>query len=357
MTYIILIGKIMTQKNMNIVSIDDNENNLFLIEVLCKELELNVKSFSDPVEGLLYVISNEIDMIIIDYMMPDLNGIEFIKEYREKNKKVPIIMVTAAGNDDNVHNEAFVVGVNDFLSKPVNSTLFKARVLNLLKLYQNSLLLEDKAKLLSNEVEKATQNLIQREHETLQILGKTAEYKDPETASHVARVAHYSKLLALKYGLDEKDQDIIFYASPFHDLGKVGIDDKILLKPGKLDNAEFDIMKTHSQIGYDILKNSNSEYLKAGAKIAITHHEKYNGLGYPNKLKGEEIDIFGRIVAVVDVFDALTSVRPYKKAWEFDDAINLLKEESGIHFDPKLVELFIENIEDVKSIFKSFKEV
>ncbi|MEA2017373.1 MAG: response regulator [Campylobacterota bacterium] len=347
----------MDQKNMKIVSIDDNENNLFLIEALCSELELKVTSFTDPVEGLLYTISNDIDMIIIDYMMPDLDGIEFIKEYRQKNQTVPIIMVTAAGNDENIHNEAFIVGVNDFLSKPVNATLFKARVLNLLKLYQNTMLLEDKAKHLSYEVDKATNSLIQREHETLQILGKTAEYKDPETASHVARVAHYSKLLALKYGLNQQDQDIIFYASPFHDLGKVGIDDKILLKPGKLDNDEFDIMKTHATIGYEILKNSNSEYLKAGASIAITHHEKYDGSGYPNNLKGDDIDIFGRIVAVVDVFDALTSTRPYKKAWKFDDAVDLLKKESGKHFDPQLVTLFIENIDEVKSIFNSFKEV
>lgn len=264
-------------------------------------------------------------------------------------------MITAA-NVQEIHNEAFQAGANDFLNKPVNSTLFKARVLNLLNLYKNTLLLEDKAKLLEEEVLKATKKLIDREHETLSILGKTAEYKDPETASHVSRVAHYSKMLAREYGLSPKEQDIIYFASPFHDLGKVGIEDDILLKPGKLDNNEFETMKTHPSIGYEILKNSNSEYLQAGAIIAITHHEKFDGSGYPKGLKGEDIHIYGRIVAIVDVFDALTSHRPYKKAWSFDNALNLLIEEKGKHFDPKIIDLFIENIDEVKDIYNSFKE-
>jgi putative two-component system response regulator len=341
---------------MKIVSIDDNENNLFLIEAICSEMGLNVISFSDPLEALMYVLQNHTDMILIDYMMPNLNGLEFVKEFRNTNKTIPIVMITAAGDDDNIHKDAFEFGVNDFLKKPVNSVLFKARVLNLLNGYQNRMLIEDKAKLLESEVKKATQRLIQREHETLNILGKTAEYKDPETASHVARVAHYSKLIARELGLDEKEQELIFYAAPFHDLGKVGIEDKILLKPGKLDNEEFDIMKTHAMIGYEILKDSNSEYLQSGAQIALTHHEKYNGRGYPKGLVGDEIPIFGRIVAVVDVFDALTSNRPYKKAWSFEDALNLLKEESGQHFDPKIVDIFINNVDEIKEIYNSFKE-
>ncbi len=289
-------------------------------------------------------------------MMPNLNGLEFVKEFRNTNKTIPIVMITAAGDDDNIHKDAFEFGVNDFLKKPVNSVLFKARVLNLLNGYQNRMLIEDKAKLLESEVKKATQKLIQREHETLKILGKTAEYKDPETASHVSRVAHYSKLIARELGLDEKEQELIFYAAPFHDLGKVGIEDKILLKPGKLDDEEFDIMKTHAMIGYEILKDSKSEYLQSGAQIALTHHEKYNGRGYPKGLVGDEIPIFGRIVAVVDVFDALTSNRPYKKAWSFEDALNLLKEESGQHFDPKIVDIFINNVDEIKEIYNSFKE-
>ena len=267
----------MNFKSMKIVSIDDNENNLFLIESICMEMELQVRSFSEPLEALMYVLQNQVDMILIDYMMPNLNGLEFIEEYRKKIKNVPIIMITAAGDDENIHKRAFELGANDFLSKPVNSVIFKARTINLLTNYQNQILLEDKAKLLEKEVEKATENLLKREHETLTILGKTAEYKDPETASHVARVAYYSKLLAKGYGLSEKEQDILFYSAPFHDLGKIGIEDKILLKPAKLTPEEFETMKSHAKIGYEILKNSQSEYLQAGAIIALTHHEKVNG--------------------------------------------------------------------------------
>ncbi len=346
----------MSFDNLKVVSIDDNKNNLFLIESICLDLNLNLKSFSEPLDALLYVLKNPVDMILLDYMMPNLNGLEFIKEFRKNKKNVPIIMITSVGDDIGIHKEAFDLGANDFLNKPVNAIIFKARVLNLLSNYQNRMLIEDKAKLLESEVKKATRRLVKREHETLRVLGKTAEYKDPETASHVARVAHYSKLLAKGYGLDEKEQDIIFYAAPFHDLGKVGIEDKILLKPGKLDDEESIIMKTHARIGYEILKDSKSEYLQAGAIIALSHHEKFDGTGYPNSLKGEDIDIFGRIVAIADVFDALTSNRPYKKAWSFDDALNLLKKESGKHFDPKLVNIFIENIDEVTKIYKLFEE-
>lgn len=346
----------MSFENMQIVSIDDNENNLFLIEAIFSDMDLHVKSFADPLDALVYCLQNPVDMILTDFMMPNLNGLQFIEEFRKTKKHIPIVMITAIGDDENVHKQAFDLGANDFLNKPLNAVIFKARVFNLLTNHQNRILLEDRTKLLQSEVEKATKNLLDREHETLQILGKTAEYKDPETASHVARVARYSRLLAKEYGLSEKDQDIVFYAAPFHDLGKVGIEDKILLKPGKLDEEEYKIMKTHAQIGYDILKDSKSEYLQAGAAIAISHHEKWDGSGYPNGLKGENIHIFGRIVAIADVFDALTSFRPYKKAWSFEDALKYLDEKSGIDFDPQMVNIFKEKIEDVKVIYKQFSE-
>jgi response regulator RpfG family c-di-GMP phosphodiesterase len=342
--------------SMKIVSIDDNQNNLFLIEAICSDMGLNIKSFDDSLNALVYCLQNEVDMILVDFMMPNLNGLQFIEEFRKNKKHIPIVMITAVGDDENVHKKAFDLGANDFLNKPVNAVIFQARILNLLTNHQNRILLEDRAKLLQQEVEKATKSLVDREHETLQILGKTAEYKDPETASHVARVARYSKLLAKEYGLSPKEQDIIFYAAPFHDLGKVGIEDKILLKPGKLDEDEFKIMKTHAQMGYEILKYSKSEYLQAGAVIALTHHEKWDGSGYPNGLISENIHIFGRIVSIADVFDALTSFRPYKKAWSFDDALKYLDEKSGKDFDPKMVQIFKDKIDEVKEIYNSYLE-
>ncbi len=336
------------------VSIDDSEQNLMLLEAYANHIDLNVKNFSDSQQALDFILHNDIDIIFVDYMMPKLNGLELIKKFRETNISTPIIMITAAGED--IKLDALKAGATDFLNKPLDLSEFTLRTQNLLKLREAQLLVEDKAKLLQKEVEKATQELINREHESLIVLGRTAEYKDPETASHVARVANYSKILAKAYGLSVEIQDTIYYASPFHDIGKVGIADNILLKPAKLTDDEFEIMKTHAQIGYSILKETKSKYLKMGALIALTHHEKYNGKGYPNNLKGESIPIEGRIVAIADVFDALVSIRPYKKAWSFDEALDLLQKESGEHFDPKLVLLFVEHIDAIKEIYNQFQE-
>mgnify|MGYP001237287065 CR=1 FL=1 len=343
----------MNFKNINIVSIDDNENNLYTVELLCEEMNLNVTSFQEPKEALSYCLKNDIDIILIDFMMPDINGLEFIERFRKIKYYIPIIMITAAGDDENIHKAAFDLGVSDFLNKPINPMIFEVRLMNVISNYLDTQLLESKAKLLEKEVTKATQDLINREIETLKILAKTASYKDHITAAHVTRVSHYSKLLAKEYGLTEKEQDLIYYAAPFHDLGKVGIEDKILLKPGKLTGDEFEIMKTHSIKGYEILKDSKSDYLKAGASIALTHHEKYDGSGYPYGLKAEDIHIYGRIVAIADVFDALTSTRPYEKAWSFEDAINYLFEERSKHFDPVLIDLFLKNKKKVKKIYTS----
>ena len=346
----------MNVENMRIISIDDNKTNLLIIESYAKILNLEIESFLNPKEALEASFEKEYDLVIVDYMMPEINGLEFIQSFRQNNQNTPIIMLTAVGDDMNLQIKALEYGANDFLSKPINAPAFKARIINMLKLRKSQLLLQDKALLLQDEVKLATIRLKESEYETLQMLGKTAEFKDPETNAHTQRVAYYCKLLARAYGLDENLQDIIFYASPFHDLGKIGIPDNILLKPGKLDDDEFSIMKNHAKIGYEILKGSKSKYLKAGGVIAYNHHEKYDGTGYPNGLKGESIPIFGRITAVADVFDALTSSRPYKKAWSLEEAFDFLIEEKSVHFDPKLVDLFLENKNEVINIHNKFKE-
>ena len=346
----------MNVENMRIISIDDNKTNLLIFESYSKILNLEIESFLIQKEALEASFEKEYDLVIVDYMMPEINGLEFIQSFRQNNQSTPIIMLTAVGDDMNLQIKALEYGANDFLSKPINAPAFKARIINMLKLRKSQLLLQDKALLLQDEVKLATIRLKESEYETLQMLGKTAEFKDPETNAHTQRVAYYCKLLATAYGLDENLQDIIFYASPFHDLGKIGIPDNILLKPGKLDDDEFSIMKNHAKIGYEILKGSKSKYLKAGGVIAYNHHEKYDGTGYPNGLKGESIPIFGRITAVADVFDALTSSRPYKKAWSLEEAFDFLIEEKSVHFDPKLVDLFLENKNEVINIHNKFKE-
>lgn len=341
---------------MRVVSVDDNANNLLLIEAYCKQMGLSVKSFLQPAEALMHLHDEVADLVITDYMMPDMNGIELTQEIRKFDKTLPVVMVTAVGRDEAVHTDALEAGANDFLLKPINAAQFQARVGNLLKLRKSELLVKDRAALLENEVAKATQKLIDREHETLMLLGKTAEYRDPETAAHVQRVAHYSRMLARLKGLSEHQQDIILYASPFHDIGKVSTPDAVLLKPGKLTDEEYEIMKQHAYAGYELLRNATSDYLKAGSIIALTHHEKFDGTGYPKGLKGTMIPLMGRIVAVVDVFDALTSSRPYKKAWPLEDAFAFLQDQAGKHFDPELVELFVGAKKEVLEIFHRYQE-
>jgi PAS domain S-box-containing protein len=196
----------------------------------------------------------------------------------------------------------------------------------------------------------------QTQHEMLSLLGEVGESRSQETGNHVRRVAKYSKLLGELYGLEDEELRLIYSASPMHDIGKIGIPDAILLKPGKLDFDEYEIMKTHSKIGYDILKNSNRPLLQSAAIIAHAHHEKWNGSGYPNGLSGEQIHIYGRIIALADVFDALSCERVYKKAWPMDKIIELIVNERGKHFDPTLVDMFMANIEQFTEIAARFKD-
>lgn len=336
------------------VYIDDEPVNLMLVEAYGAEFNLNIKTFEDPNEGLEYIFNNEIDILYTDYMMPKIDGIELITKFREKYKEIPVVVITAIGDDQELKIKALEVGATDFLTKPIDMTEFKARSINLLTLRVAQLKLKDRALLLESEVKKATAEIQEREHESLMVLGRAAEYKDAETANHTLRVAHYSKLLAKYYGLDEMKQKIIFYASPFHDIGKVGIADGILLKEGRLTPDEFSIMKKHVYIGAEILRDTKSPYLIEGGIISLNHHEKYDGTGYPEGKVGEEIPLSARIVAIADVFDALTSVRPYKQSWTFQEAILLLVKEKNSHFDPKLVDIFIENINEVKKIHNDF---
>lgn len=341
-------------ENLKAVYIDDEPVNLMLVEAYGMEFNLNIKTFNDPKEGLDYILNNNIDILYTDYMMPHIDGIELIEKFREINEDTPVVVITAVGDDQELKIKALKVGATDFLTKPIDMTEFKARSLNLLTLRNAQLKLKDKALLLEDEVKKATAEIQKREHESLMVLGRAAEYKDAETANHTLRVAHYSKLIAKYYGLDELKQEIIFYASPFHDIGKVGIADGILLKEGQLTKDEFTIMKNHVNIGGEILKDTKSPYLIEGGIIALNHHEKYDGSGYPEGKIAEEIPLSARIVAIADVFDALTSRRPYKRSWSFEEAFVLLKEEKNSHFDPKLVDIFVEHIDEVKEIHDDF---
>ncbi len=207
------------------------------------------------------------------------------------------------------------------------------------------------------EIVKLNEEIEETQREIIYAMGEIGETRSKETGNHVKRVALYSKELALLYGLQLKEADILHMASPMHDIGKVGIPDAILNAPRKLTKEEFVVMKTHAQLGYDMLKHSNKPILKAAAIVAGEHHEKWDGSGYPKSLQGEEIHIYGRITAVADVFDALGSERVYKKAWELEKILELFKEQSGRHFDPQLVELFLSNLDTFTAIRDKFKDL
>ena len=341
---------------MKIVIVDDTPLNLLLMVKLVDRLPgVESHGFESPQEALTWCAHTEPDLIIVDYMMPDIDGLEFIRRVRasHKHEDVPILMVTA-NNERGVRYEALECGANDFLTKPIDAHEFEPRVRNMLKLREAHLATRQRAETLSVAVRKATAAILDRERETITRLARAAEFRDPETGAHIQRMSHYSAIIARRMGLGTELADALLLAAPMHDVGKLGIPDTILLKPGRLTVEEFEVMKRHPLIGHDILKDSASEVLRLGARIALSHHEKFDGTGYPQGSVGEAIPLEGRIVAVADVFDALTSSRPYKPAWPFARAIALLREGRGSHFDARCIDAFLSSWDEVLDIHTRF---
>lgn len=343
---------------MNVVIVDDTQINVTLMQALINRIEgCKPLGFTDSVAGLQWCIDGNPDLVIVDYMMPAPDGIEFIRRLRAVPTKaeVPILMVTA-DHEKEVRYRALETGANDFLTKPIDRIEFTSRVKNMLAIRRSHLALSDRAAWLAAEVAHATAEIREREREAVFRLARAAEFRDPETGAHIQRMAHYSRLIAAGIGLDAAQQELILEAAPMHDVGKLGTPDAILLKPGKLSPEEFAVMKQHATIGWEILRDSAAPMLKTAAEIAYTHHEKFDGSGYPRSLQGEDIPLFGRIVAVADVFDALTSARPYKPAWEFDRAWEFIHANSGLHFDPRCAEAFLARREEVLAIRAQFRD-
>ena len=341
---------------MKIVIVDDTPLNLLLMVKLVDRLPgVESHGFESPQEALTWCAHTEPDLIIVDYMMPDIDGLAFIRRVRasHKHEDVPILMVTA-NNERGVRYEALECGANDFLTKPIDAHEFEPRVRNMLKLREAHLATRQRAETLSVAVRKATAAILDRERETITRLARAAEFRDPETGAHIQRMSHYSAMIARRMGLGADFADALLLAAPMHDVGKLGIPDTILLKPGRLTVEEFEVMKRHPLIGHDILKDSASEVLRLGARIALSHHEKFDGTGYPQGSVGEAIPLEGRIVAVADVFDALTSSRPYKPAWPFARAIALLREGRGSHFDARCIDAFLSSWDEVLDIHTRF---
>ncbi|WP_166425612.1 two-component system response regulator [Paraglaciecola sp. 20A4] len=305
----------------NILVVDDEPANLRVLKKILGELYRLTFAKSGE-EALRLVAREQPDLILLDVMMPSMTGFEVCQALKSNplSKRIPVMFVTAL-NDEVDEAKGFEVGAVDYITKPVSPAVVKARVRTHLSLVQ------------ADELRRTRLQVIQR-------LGRASEYKDNETGTHVLRMSHFSQVLALAYGLSANAADDLLHAAPMHDIGKIGIPDSIMLKPAKLTDEEFAIMKTHPEIGAEILGDSDSGLIELAKIVSLTHHEKWDGSGYPRGLKGEDIPLEGRIVAIADVFDALTSKRPYKEAWSIEKAVEFIHSQSGIHFDPALVILF-----------------
>mgnify|MGYP001818731235 FL=1 len=336
-----------------VVIVDDQSTGRKILGQIIRDIDpgLEVIAFSSPIEALELIRTRTPDLVLTDYKMPIMDGVQFIREIRAISscRDLPVVVVTVV-EDKKIRYQALDAGATDFLTRPIDQYECKVRCKNLLTLRHQQKIISNRTKWLEEQVALGTYEIQAREHETLLRLAKAGEYRDEGTGNHVLRIAHYSRLLAEALQLSQRICEDIELAAPMHDIGKVGIPDRILLKEGPLDEREMEIMKEHPVIGYEILKDSPSRYITLGAEIALSHHEKYDGTGYPNGLKGEDIPLAGRIVAVADVYDALTTRRPYKDAWPIEDAVAYIRNASGTHMDPDVVEAFLENLDKVTEI-------
>ncbi len=337
-----------------VLILDDQSTGRTILSRVVSGISDNIKVHESrsPIDALVWASQNEADLVLVDYLMPEMNGIDFIRQLRTLHayEHVPAIMITIKQDMDTRYS-ALNAGVTDFLTKPVDMHECLARCRNLLTLRHQQLVLQDKSKTLEKMIAQATDEVHSREKETLIRLARAGEYRDFDTARHLSRMSQYSKLIAKTIGLSKEDVELVELASPLHDIGKIGTPDSILLKRGALTDEEIVIMRQHPIIGHDILQASPSKYLQMGSEIALAHHEKFNGQGYPYGVSGEDIPLSARIVSVADVFDALTTVRPYKLAWTIDAAFEYMVKESGKHFDPEILKAFLSERTAIESIY------
>jgi putative two-component system response regulator len=341
-----------------ILIVDDDRLALALLEHLLSGLGgCRALCFAGGQDALAWCDGQVPDLVITDHQMPGITGLDLIARLREeqRTREVPIMMISAA-EDREVRYQALELGANDFLGKPIDAPEVKVRTRNMLSLRRAQRSLATRSELLAEEVRRATSIIAAREQETILRLSRAAEYRDWETGSHIMRMAHFARVIAEQLGLPQAQQEAIFYATPMHDIGKIGVPDYILLKPGRLDDAEFAMMKKHTMIGYKILHDSSSDLLQLAAEIAISHHEHLDGSGYPQGSKGAAIPLPGRIVAVADVFDALTSDRPYKREWQVEAALATMKQKAGTHFDPECVQAFMRGLDAIIKVRSDFQD-
>ncbi|MBL6995455.1 HD domain-containing phosphohydrolase [Desulfobacula sp.] len=352
------------EKKSLILVVDDEDRNRRLMEALLVPLGYEVIFASDGHAALQKVNDTPPDVILLDIMMPGLNGFEVAKKLKadEKTRIIPVVMVTML-QDVESRIKSLEAGADDFLSKPVDASELKARVSSSLQVKAYHDHMRNYQKELETAVAKRTEELRQAFEaiktaslDTIYRLSRASEYKDEDTGAHIKRMCSYSAAVAHQMGLGKDEVENIRYAAPMHDAGKIGIPDKVLLKPGKLDPGEWKTMKQHTSIGGKILGGSDSEYIKRAEVIALTHHEKWDGSGYPRGLKGTDIPLAGRITAIADVFDALMSKRPYKEPFSLEKSFAIIQEGKGSHFDPEVVEAFFAIEKEILVIKETFRD-
>lgn len=327
-----------------ILIVDDTPENITILSKILSEY--NIKAANNGIKAIEIASRFNPDVILLDIMMPEMDGYTAIKHLKRdpNTKNIPVIFITAMSEVSD-ETRGFELGAVDYITKPISPPVVISRVKTHLKLY-------DQNRALEHIVSERTRELNDSRLEIIRRLGLAAEYKDNETGMHVIRISFYCKTIATACGMSNEWVDLIFNASPMHDIGKIGIPDHILRKPGRLNAEERAIMERHAEIGAKIIGNHDNILLETARTVALTHHEKWDGSGYPHGLKGEEIPLTGRIVAIADVFDALTSKRPYKEAWSLEKSVAHIKEESGRHFDPALVAVFIERLDEILALAK-----
>jgi len=326
-----------------ILIVDDIPQNISLLNAALLD-DYIIKAATGGAKGIEICLSMPIDLILLDVMMPGMDGFETCRRLKEhpQTSAIPIIFVTAKGEVKD-ESTGFAIGAVDYINKPISAAIVRARVKTHLALYNQNRTLE-------KLVHERTAELNKTRLEILHRLGSAGEYRDNETGQHVGRVCHYSRIIAQALALSESEAELIYNAAALHDTGKIGIPDSILFKPGKLDEDEWKVMRTHCEIGEKIIGSGQNRLLKAAATVALTHHERWDGSGYPSGLKGGDIPLYGQIVSIVDMFDALTSQRPYKIPWPVADAVAEINRCRGGHFDPEIVDAFMAKILELTAI-------
>jgi len=367
-----LVADMASKKNLKMTTeISDDLPDIEADELKVKEIIYNLLSNAvkfTPEGGKIgmkarkKLSENVIDLVLLDVIMTDMDGFEVTRKIRQDdaNRFLPVILVTALHEIEN-RVRGIEAGCDDFLSKPFDKTEMLARVRSLLKVKSyNDIMkkykreLESKAAERTEELKRACEDVKNVSLETIQKLSKASEYRDEFTGTHIKRMSRYSEAVSRRLGLSDSAVEAILYGSSMHDLGKIGIPDYILMKPSKLEPDEWEIMKNHTVLGAKLLEGSDADFLKIGESIARHHHEKWDGSGYPDGLKGNNIPIEGRIAAIADVFDALTSVRPYKKPFSLKKAFEIIREGKGNHFDPDVVDAFFKVQNEILDIKKRF---